>query len=98
DTLWAEAEEEVAADLEPLLLERGQEQLARRAGVRRRLEDDELAGAQHVGHRLGRRDDVADVRVACLAERRRHADRDDVAFGQAYGVRRCLEAALLACL
>src|SRR5690606_5682995 len=79
-------------DLEAALLECGQQHLARRTGIRRGLEDDELAVAQDLGYRLRRCDDVADVRIACLAERRRYTDRDDVALGQAGGVGRRLEA------
>ena len=41
DALGREAEEEVFADLEPRLVQLGQEDLAREAGERRRLEDDQ---------------------------------------------------------
>ena len=88
DALGREAEEEVVPHREAPVLEHGQHRLARGAGVGRRLEDDELAGPERRADRLGRRDDVAQVRVLGLAERRGHADRDRVALGEARHVRR----------
>jgi hypothetical protein len=94
-TLGREAEVEVLSDLEPRRLESRQQDLARRARIGRRLEDDELAFTERSRHRVGRRDDERHVGIASLRERRRHADGDHVAFRQAAHVGRRLQKSLL---
>ena len=95
DALGREAEEEVLARLEVAVFERGQDDLRRRAGVRRALEDDDHAGVDELGDLLRRGDDVRDVGVARLPERRRDADRDAVAAGEEAEVGRRRDEALL---
>ena len=90
--LGAEGEEEILADLEPGALERRQQDLARRAGIGRALEDDRLAAPERALHRLGGGHDVADVGILELRERRRHADGDRVRLAQPRRVGGRLEA------
>ena len=78
DTLRRVAEEHVLADLRARSLEDRLHDLLGRAGRRRRLEDDELAGVQVRGDRLGGGDDVTDVGRAGLRERRWDADGEGV--------------------
>ena len=62
----------------PRGLERGPHDLFGRARVRRALEDDELARAEVLLDLVDGRDDVGEVRVLRLPQRRRHADVDRV--------------------
>jgi hypothetical protein len=78
DALGREREEEVLAHGHAAGGEAGQDQLVGRARVRRRLEDHELALVQVAGNLVGGGDDVRDVRILRLVERRRHADVDRV--------------------
>jgi hypothetical protein len=52
------------------------------AGVRRRLEDDELPGVQVLGHGADGCPDRGQVGAALDAQRRRHADHDGVSVGE----------------
>ena len=70
---------EVAAGDEPALLEQRRDPLAGGAGVRRRLDHDELAGLQDAAQRPGRRHQRAEVRLAVGRQRCRHADEHRVA-------------------
>ena len=67
------------------LLEDRLQALAGRAGVGGRLEHDELALAQDRGQRAPGVGDVAEVGLALVGERRRHADQDRVAVGELAG-------------
>ena len=78
DALGREAQEEVDAGLEALGLEHRLHDLVGGAGIGRRLEDDELTGLEVLGDLLDRRDDVGEVRILRLAQRRRDADVDGV--------------------
>ena len=78
DALGREGEEEVAAGVEAPPFEHRLHDLVGRARVRRGLEDDQHAGLQVRGDHLDRRDDVGQVGVLRLAQRRRHADVDRV--------------------
>ena len=71
-----------------------QDDLAGGARVGRALQDDELAGPQPRGDRLGRVDDVGEVGLAGLGQRRRDADDDDVRLVEPIERSRGLEALL----
>ena len=77
------AEEDVLADHGTGGLQDRLDDLVRRPWVSRRLQDDELAGAEVRRHGLGCRHDVGDVRRAGLGERSRDADRQRVEVAHA---------------
>lgn len=62
----------------PGLLESGLHDVTRRTGVRGGLQHDELARTQSSRHGFRRCDDVRNVRVPCLRQRRRHTNGDGV--------------------
>ena len=94
DALGGVAEEELLADGAPAAREDRQHDLLRRAGVRRRLQDDERPVVAQVPRgRLGRGDDEREVGRARLGQRRGDADRDRVQVGQRRVVGRRGEAA-----
>ena len=87
DPLGRERDVEVASGREPGLFEQRHEPLAGRARVRRRLEHDELALAQHARQRGGGVDHRPQVGLAVLGQRRRDADHDRVDAGELVVVR-----------
>jgi hypothetical protein len=78
DPLRREGEAEVAAHAQAGRLEHGPVELVRGAGIGGAAEDDQVAGAESLPQLLDRRDDVRDVRILGLGERRRHAHVDAV--------------------
>ncbi len=71
----------------------GQHDVARRARVGGALQDDELARPQsRAAIAAGGADDVGQVRLAGLGQRRRHADEDGVRLGEAVELGGRLEA------
>src|SRR6185436_18202128 len=80
--LRSEGEVEVGPGLQARSLELLAERPGRRARERRRLEDDELAGAQVLADERGRAQDRPEVGVLCTGDRRRDADEDDVGVGE----------------
>ena len=76
----AEGQEEVLAALEAALFEDRLEDIARRAGIGRRFENDDLPGLQPLGNLFARGGHEADVGLAHLVQRRRHADNNGVDF------------------
>ncbi len=82
DPFRRESEKEILIQCETHFFEHRLENLVGRAGIRRRFEDDELAAPHVFLDLLAGRDDVGHIRVLRLAERRRDANDDDVAFGQ----------------
>src|SRR2546423_939913 len=78
NALRTEGHEDVFADDETARLHRRDEQLARRAGIRRALEHNELAWPRGTGDGIRRRQHVRHVGVARFGQRRRHRDRDRV--------------------
>ncbi len=85
DALGGKGEEEVRARLQARGLQRRQQDVARRTGPRRRLEDDELTGLQACRDRLCRGVDRSEVRQAVLVQRGGHADDDGLAVAQDLG-------------
>ena len=86
---------EVGAGAEAgLALEDGLERVARRAGVRRRLEDDEMPGPQPAADLGGGVEHDREVGLALLRERRRQRDQDRVRVAEHVVVRRGGEAAV----
>jgi hypothetical protein len=77
------ARKKSVARLEPALLEHRLQDLFGRAGIGRGLEDDELPAAQVRCHLLDGRDDVREVGVLRLAQRRGDADVDRVRLARA---------------
>ncbi len=73
---------EVAPGGKAGLLEQRRDALARRAGVGRGLEHDELIGLQHLGEAARGVDQRAEIRLAVARERRGHADDHSVGLGQ----------------
>ena len=71
-----------------------QHDLAGRARIGGALEHHELARPQTLGDGLGRVDDIAQVRIARVGERSRHADDDDIGLIQPLKVDRGLESLL----
>ena len=67
---------------------------ARRRRMGRAFQHDELTGPQRLGDRPRGPFDVAQIGIAALVERRRHADDDAVGFGQAAHVGGRLELVL----
>ncbi len=86
--------EVLACDEPRLPLEHRQERIPRGAGIRRRLEDDEMARPQALSDLGSRRDDDREIRLALLRERRREGDEDRVRVAQDVVVGRRGEAAL----
>ncbi len=86
DPLGREREVEVPAGDQAALLEDLAERTGRRAGERRRLEDDQLAFPEVPADELGGRQDRPEVRVLGLVDRGRDADEDDVGLGELGGV------------
>jgi len=84
---------ENAAHLQSTRFERGLRDLFGRAGIGGRFENDELPLAQDSRGRFDGFHDVRQVRVAGLAQRRRHADVDDVDVGKLTLIRRRAEGA-----
>ena len=84
--LGGEGEVDVLADPEARSLEHRCQHLARRTRPGRGLEHHQRLGPEVGQRRLGRREDVAEVRLAVLAERCGHADELGLALGQAGGV------------
>ena len=78
----AEGDEEVDPRPEPGRGQHRQDDVAGSAGVGGAFEDDELARAKALHDRLGRLDDEAEVGLAGVGQRRRHADDDDVGLMQ----------------
>ena len=78
DALGRKRQVEIHARLEALRRQRRLHHLHRRPGIRGRLEDDQLPFPEHRRRRLDRLDHVGHVGVLGLAQRRRHADVDDV--------------------
>jgi hypothetical protein len=86
DALRREGDVDVLADGEAALLERIDEQVARRADVGRRREDDRLPGAGVLDGGGAGRTDGGEVRVEVLVDRGRDGDDDRVGHPQARGV------------
>ena len=82
DPLGRKREEEVDVGLQALGFEHRLHDFVGRARIRRRLEDDQLAGLERLDDRFDGLDDVRQIRILRLPERRRHADVDDVHAGQ----------------
>src|SRR4030095_6795333 len=80
--LGGERQREVLAGAQAGLLEQRDHVVARRAGERRRLEDDELVLAHDAGEHLGGRLQRAEVGLAVAGERRRDADEDRLRLAQ----------------
>ena len=78
DALGRERQEEIASGHQAALLENRPDDFVRSTRIGGRFEDDELPGMQVLGNHLDGRDDVGEVRVLGLPERRRHADVDRV--------------------
>jgi hypothetical protein len=85
---------EVLAGLQTARLEDREQLLARRARVRRRLEDDEVARLKALRDLARRREDDREVRLALARERRRQRDQDRRGVSQLVVVRRRREAAV----
>ncbi len=87
---------EVLAGLEArALLEQRLDDLARRAGIRGRLEHDELTGLQPLCDVPDRARDDREVRLALLRQRRRERDQDRVGVAELVVVRRRADPPLL---
>ena len=78
DPLRREGQREVAARPQPRALEDRGQLVARRPGVGRALEDDQLALAQPLGEALGGAEHRGQVGFAVLVQRRRQADQHRV--------------------
>src|SRR5665213_13837 len=91
DTLRAEREEDIAANLETCGFEFRLHQLPRRSGIRSALEHYEHPRVGVLADRRRCGDDKAHIRVASLDERRGDGDRNAVHFLDADRVRRGLE-------
>src|SRR5262249_60963517 len=87
DPLGTKCQEKIGTDLEPGALERRQEYLARRTGIRGALEDDCLAGPKSPLDRFGGRHNEAHIRVLELREWRRDTDRNRIGLAQSIGLR-----------
>src|SRR5258708_34183774 len=85
--LGGEGQEIVGAAGEPAGLEAREQLLARRSGIRGRLEHHELSRSQSPGDLLGRDADVLEIRLALGAQRRRYADDAGVTLADAVEVR-----------
>ena len=79
DALGREGQQEVLVEPQAALLEHGQQHFVGRARVGGRLQHDELAAAQALLDLPRGGEDVGDVRLFGLPQRRRHADDDGVA-------------------
>ena len=79
--LGGEGQVEVDAGLQPAPLDDLGERSGRRPGERRRLEHDQLAGADVPADRLGGGQDRREVRVLGRGDRRRDAHEDRVRLG-----------------
>ena len=80
DALGRERDVQVVADAQPGLLEQRHEPLARRAGIGRRLEHDELPGCSTCAERAGRRQ-TRGPRSGSRLRRQRRRDADDHGLG-----------------
>jgi hypothetical protein len=78
DALGREREMEPVARLQPALLEQRLEDVARRPGVGRRLEHDEMAGMEVGGDRTCRALDVRQIGIALGGKRRGDGDHDRI--------------------
>jgi hypothetical protein len=78
DAFGREGEMEVTPGGEAGLLEQRNEPFTRRAGIRRRLEHDELTPADHVREAAGGVEQGREIRLPVAGQRRRHADQDRV--------------------
>ena len=67
-------------------LEQGQDQLVGGSRIGGALENHQLVVMQALADLLDRGDDVGDIGVSCLAQRRRHTDVDRIDLGQAVEV------------
>ncbi len=74
-------------------LETRDQLFARRPGIGRRLQHDQLSAAKAAGDRVSGRTDVSQVGFAVFSERGRYADDDGVAIAQALEIGRCAGAA-----
>ena len=90
-TLGRKAQEKILAHRKPGTLEHGKEYLPGRAGIGRRLQNDELPGAQRRRHGLGGGEHEGDVGIPRLRQRGRHRNRDGVALGEAGHIGRGLQ-------
>ena len=84
---------EVLAGLQAALLERGLHHFVGRPWIGRRLQDHELPGLEVRLDRIHRLDDVGEIGVLGLAQRRGHADVDRVHVLELRQVGRCPEPA-----
>ena len=82
DALGREGEVEIAPRGQARLLQQRQQALARRAGVGRRLEHDELAGLQHPRQGAAGVQQRAEVGLAVGGQRGRHADEHRLGVGE----------------
>ena len=82
DALGRERQVEIAAHLQAARFERGLRDLFGRPGIGGRFQNHELSLAQDSRGRFDGFHDIRQVRVAGLAQRRRHADVDDVDIGK----------------
>src|SRR5262249_49331104 len=88
DTLGAERKVEVDSDFERTRLENRQQYLPRRAGIGRRLEDDELAGTQARSDLTRGTDHDREIRLALRRQRGGQRDHDRVSRPKPVVVRR----------
>ena len=95
DPLGGEGEIEVLAGLEAGAFEDRQQPLPRRAGVRRRLEDDELAFLQARSDVLDCAEHDREVGLTLCGERRLESDEDGLRLLERVVVRRDLDRARL---
>jgi hypothetical protein len=93
DALRRHGEEEAVACLQPAALEDRLQDLAGRAGPRRRLEHDELTLAQHLGDAARRALHDREVGLALAGERRRERDQHGVRVAQLLVARRRVDVA-----
>ena len=86
DPLRRKDEVKVRADPKPLGLEHGEQELLGRPGIGRRLEDDQLGGAEMAGDLLRCGDDEGDVRILRFPQGGGNADDDRVGLREDRGV------------
>ncbi len=91
DALGREGEVEVDTRPQPGGFERRRAHLGRRARIRRRLEDDEVAGTERRGDRGQRGPHIGQIRCLVAIRRRRHADEHDIGPVEHRPVCRCGE-------
>ena len=72
------ARKKSSSALQPLRLEHRLHHFVGRPRIRRRLEDDQLAALERGRNRFHRLDDVGQIGILGLPQRRRDADVDDV--------------------